>query len=79
LYESFFEKQETSLSVDSIEDEEIEADPVIKSTLGTEGGVEAPLTEVPQDSAEKRSFMERIRQSNFEHEVRHMPKISEVK
>lgn len=77
LYESFFEKQENSLSADSIADEEIEVDPVIKPPTGNEGGVEAPLTEVPQDSAEKRSFMERIRQSSFEHEVRHMPKVSE--
>jgi len=76
LYESFFEKQESELSADSIHDEELEADPAIPKT--NEGGVsDAPLTEVPQDTAEKRSFMERIRQSSFEHEVRHMPKISE--
>jgi len=76
LYESFFEKPESSLSADSIHDDDLEIDPAIPKTTNEEAS-DAPLTEVPQDTAEKRSFMERIRQSSFEHEVRHMPKISE--
>jgi hypothetical protein len=78
LYESFFENQESSLSADSIEDDDFDTDPAIPKPITVEENTDTGLTQVPQDSAEKRSFMERIRQSSFEHEVRHMPKISEV-
>lgn len=77
LYESF-EKQEETGTSSSLPDEETEtASTVTAKAAPKDEGAENVQVETA-DSSERKSFMNKIRQNNFEYGKRVMPKISEV-